>query len=110
MSSLVGPSDAVNGTARVAARPTPVPARVRWSRGRTPLIGLALPVLIVGLWQVGVSTGALKTAIASTPAQAAGTLWTLTTNGVLRMSSSRRSSGSSRGPASGWRPGSGSAS
>jgi len=48
-----------------------------------PLVALMLPLLLLVMWQIGVSNGMLKTAIASTPGQVLGTLVELLTNGVM---------------------------
>lgn len=84
-----------------AGRSTPAPARSTASaavshpvahavsrassgaRRGLPLLALVLPVLLLVLWQLGVSTGALKTAITSTPGQVIATFIRLATNGVL---------------------------
>jgi ABC-type nitrate/sulfonate/bicarbonate transport system permease component len=52
-------------------------------RRGVPLVALVLPLLLLALWQLGVSTGSVKTAITSTPGQVVGTLAELLTNGVM---------------------------
>lgn len=52
-------------------------------RPSLPLVALVLPGLILLAWQLGVSSGVVKTAIASTPAQVAVTLGDLVVSGVL---------------------------
>ncbi|MBX3030845.1 MAG: ABC transporter permease [Chloroflexi bacterium] len=53
------------------------------ARRALPLLALVLPVLLVIVWQLGVSTGTFKTAITSTPGQVVATFFKLATNGVL---------------------------
>jgi len=82
MSSLVETRSSTP-TERSVAQPSVIVPRSPGLWRRLPLVALVLPMMLLGLWHVGVTSGALKTAIASTPDQVAVTLATLLTNGVL---------------------------
>lgn len=78
------------GRAATAASRAVTGAAVPSTRGVTaaprrgvPIVALVLPLLLLALWQLGVSTGSVKTAITSTPGQVLGTLAELLTNGVM---------------------------
>lgn len=71
-------SRAVTGAAAPSTRGATVAPR----RG-VPIVALVLPLLLLALWQFGVSTGSVKTAITSTPGQVLATLAELLTNGVM---------------------------
>lgn len=83
VSAVARAPEAVTGARSTARGAAPTAAGRRPARTPLPLLEVLLPVAIVVMWQVGVSSGALKTSIASTPGQVAVTLATLATNGVL---------------------------
>ncbi len=60
-----------------------VPRSSSRARRALPLLALVLPIALLVLWQIGVSTGTFKTAITSTPGQVVATFIKLATNGVL---------------------------
>jgi len=76
------PAGSLPVPAPASARRVHVPAAAAPRRG-VPVVALLLPLALLVLWQVGVSTGVLKTAIASTPGQVVGSLAGLLTSGVL---------------------------
>lgn len=78
-----GRPTAVGPAPRSAVTPPVHTPAAAVSRRGIPVIAFVLPLVVLVLWQVGVSTGVLKTAIASTPGQVAITSFELLTNGVL---------------------------